>query len=132
MGAVEPQEAGGELLHDFLGKCDLLAANTFDGTGRRTRVPTRGQEARIDYEVCPQRWLPMLRRAGTADFSLAIADKEDHRLVFAKFVLRDVCGTTDECTDERSRITFDRARLGQAECREYFCQLLGRAPPIPE
>ena len=69
---------------------------------------------------------------GTADFSLAIADKEDHRLVFAKFVLRDVCGTTDECTDERSRITFDLARLGQAEFREYFCQLLGRAPPIPE
>ena len=37
VGAVEPQEedAGGELLHDFLGKCDLMAANTFDGTKRR-------------------------------------------------------------------------------------------------
>ena len=86
VGPVEPQEedAGGELLHDFLGKCGLLAANTFDGTGRRTWVPTRGQEARLDYVVCPQRWLPMLQRAGTADFSLAIADKEDHRPVFAK------------------------------------------------
>ena len=55
VGAVEPQEedAGGELLHDFLDKCDLMGANTFDGTGRRTWVPTRGQEARIDYVVCP-------------------------------------------------------------------------------
>ena len=88
VGAVEPQEedAGEELLHDFLGKCDLVAANTLDGTGRRTWVPTRGQEARIDYVVCPRRWLPMLHRAGTADFSQAIADKEDHRPVFAKFV----------------------------------------------
>ena len=44
VGPVEPQEedAGRELLHDFLGKCGLLAANTFDGTGRRTWVPTGG------------------------------------------------------------------------------------------
>ena len=91
VGAIEPQEkdAGGELLHDFLGKCDLMAANTFDGTGRRTWVPTRRQEPRIDHVVCPQRWLPMLNRAGTDDFSQAIADKEDHRPLFATFVLRE-------------------------------------------
>ena len=40
VGPVEQQgeDAGGELLQDFLGKCGLLAANTFDGTGRRTWV----------------------------------------------------------------------------------------------
>ena len=108
VGAVEPQEedAGGELLHDFLGKCDLLAADTFDGTGRRTWVPARGQEARIDCVVCRQRWLPMLQRAGTADFSPATADKEYHRPVLAKFVLRNDCGTTGECEDDKRRITF--------------------------
>ena len=64
VGPVEPQEedAGGELLHDFLGKCGLLAANTFDGTGRRKWVTTRGQEARLDHVVGPQRWLQMLHR----------------------------------------------------------------------
>ena len=117
VGHVEPlvEDAGGELLHDFLGKCGLLAANTFDGTGRRTWVPTRGQEARLDCVVCPQRWLPMLQRAGTADF-----------------VLRDDGGMTDEGKSDKDRITFDRARLGQEECREYFCQLLACAPPTPD
>ena len=77
VGAVEPQEEDGrELLHDFIRKCDVMGANTFDGTGRCTW---------IEYVVCPQRWLPMLHREGAADFSLAIADKEDHRPVFAKF-----------------------------------------------
>ena len=89
-------------------------------------MPTSGWEARIYYVVCPQRWLPMLHRAGTADFSVAIADNEDHRLVFAKFVLRDVCEMADECEADRSRIVFDRARLRQAECREHFCQLSAR------
>ena len=132
VGAVEPQEdAGGELLHDFLGKCDLVAANTFDGTGRRTWVQTKGQEARIDYVVCPQRGLPMLHRAETADFSLAIADKEDHRPLFAKFVLREECEMADEGKADSSRIKFDRARLGQAECRVHFCQLLPRVPAMP-
>ena len=74
--------------------------------------------------VYPQRWLPMLQRAGTADFSLAIADKEDHRPVFAKFVLRDDGGMTDEGKSDKDRITVDGTRLGQEECREYFCQLL--------
>ena len=95
-------------------------------------MPTRGQEARLDYVVCPQRWLPMLQRAGTADFSLAIADKEDHRPVFAKFVLRDDGGTIDEGKSDKDRITFDRARLGQEECREHFRQLLACAPPMPD
>ena len=112
-----------------MGKCGLLAANTFDGTGRRTWVPTRGQEARLDYLVCSQRWLPMLQRTGTADFSLAIADKEDHRPVIAKFVRRDDGGMTDE---DKDRITFDRARLGQEQCREYFCQLLTCAATMPD
>ena len=33
LGAVEPQEkdAGGELLHDFLCKCELMAANRRPG-----------------------------------------------------------------------------------------------------
>ena len=109
-----------------------MATNTSGGTGRRTCVPTRGQEARIDYVICPQRWLPMLRRAETAGFSLAIADKEDHQPVSAKFVLREDCGMTDEREDDKCRIMFDRARLRQAECREHFCQLLARAPPTPD
>ena len=50
-------------------------------------------------------------RWGTADFSVAIADKEDHRPVFAKFVLRDDRGMTGRKEDDKSRITFDRARL---------------------
>ena len=111
-GVVEPQEedAGRELLHDFLRKCELMLAP--DG---RTWVPTRGQKARIDHMICPQRWLPMLRRAVTADFSPGIADKEDHRPVFAKFVLREDCGmTAGSC-------------LRQAECR----LLLARVPPTP-
>ena len=125
------EDAGGELVHDFLDKCDLMAANTFDDSGRRTWVPSGGQEARIDYVVCPQRWLPMLHRAGTADFSLAIADKEDHRPAFAKFVLHEECEMADECEADRNRIMFDRARLRQAECREHFCHLFARAPPMP-
>ena len=131
VGAVEPHEedAGGEMLHDFLGKCDLMAANTFDGTGRRTWVPTRGQEAPIDYVVCLQRWLPMLHRARTADFSLAIADKEDHDQCLRNlFCVKRVA---DERKADRSSIMFDRARLRQAECREHLCQLIASAPPMP-
>ena len=60
VGSVEPQEedAGGELMHDILGKCELLAANTFDGTGRRTWVLTRGQEARLDLCGLPAALAP--------------------------------------------------------------------------
>ena len=68
----------------------------------------------------------MFRRAETADFSLAIAD---HRPVFAKFVLHEDCGMTDEREDDMCRIMFDIARLRQAQCREHFCQLLARTPP---
>ena len=39
---------------------------------------------------------------------------------------------TDKREDDKCRIMFDRARLRQAECREHFCQLLARAPPIPD
>ena len=59
---------------------------------------------------------------GRLTSSLAIADK---------FVLRDDGGTVGEGKSDKVRITFDRVRLGQEECREYSCQLLA-PPPMPD
>ena len=39
---------------------------------------------------------------------------------------------TDEGKSDKDRITFDGARLRQEECREYFCQLLACALPVPD
>ena len=103
VGESEPQEedAGGELLHDFLCKCELAAANTFDGTGLRTWVSTRGQEARIGYVIWPQRWAHHTAPCWN-----------DHRLVLAKFVIRE-------------RTCHRAARRWQAHVRQVAAEVAG-------
>ena len=128
---IDPQEedAGGELLHDFLGKSDLVAANTFDGTRTTHRGGNQGPggtdrlcglPAALASPCCYVRGRPTSLQPSQT--------RRTTDLFFAKLALREEREKTDEREADRGRRTFDRARLKHDGVSRAFPSAVGVCP----